>query len=70
MRFDVYGRFQVEVERVNDQWIAYRVGLGTRSKVEDLVIPDDLSRQEIPNYLDAFYHELARYGQRVLEIAP
>lgn len=69
MKFDIYGRFQVEVERNDGRWVAYRLALGKRSKIDDFVIPDDLSAQEIPGYLDAFYHELARYGHRVVEIS-
>lgn len=69
MRFDIYGRFQVEVLRDDGRWVAYRAALGKRSEVEDLVIPGDLSEQEIPGYLDAFYHELAQFGQKVVPIS-
>jgi hypothetical protein len=68
MRFDIYGRFQVEVVRDDGRWVAYRVALGKRSKIDDFAIPDHLSAHEISGYLDAFYHELAQYGQRVVEI--
>jgi hypothetical protein len=68
MRFDVYGRFHVEVVRDDDRWLAYRVALGKRSRLEELAIPGDLSREEIPSYLDAFFHELAGPGQRVMEV--
>jgi hypothetical protein len=68
VKFNVYGRFQVEVERDHDRWVAYRVSLGKRSALQELAIPGDLSREEIPTYLDAFFHELAGPGQSVVEV--
>ena len=66
MRFDVYGRFQLEVCRERGQWIAYRISLGKRSKIDDFVVPDDLSTShEIAQFIDALYHEYARPGQAV-----
>ena len=40
MKFDVYGRFELEVLRENHSWIAYRTGLGTRSRDLSIIIPD------------------------------
>ena len=31
MKFDVYGRFQIEVRREGDRWVAYRSALGKRT---------------------------------------
>jgi len=33
--------------------------------VDELAIPRDLPPEELRNYLDAFYHEYAKPGQRV-----
>lgn len=41
MRFDVYGRFQIEVRRETDQWVAYRIDLGKRTRL-NLAIPEEL----------------------------
>ena len=65
MRFNIYGRFQLEVRRENDAWEAYHVEPGKRAKVDELVIPPTLGADEIATYLDDIYHELAGLGQNV-----
>jgi hypothetical protein len=66
MKFDVYGRFQIEVRREADRWIAYRISLGTRVRITGIAIPADLQTpEEIARYLDDLYHEAARPGQSV-----
>lgn len=65
MRFDVYGRFQVEVRRENDAWVAYRLGLGNRARMNDAVIPTTLRAEEIATYMDDVFHELSGPGQRI-----
>jgi hypothetical protein len=66
VRFDVYGRFQVEVRREADQWVAYRIALGKRARINNLAIPGELqTAQEIARYLDDLYHEAARPGESV-----
>ena len=69
MRFNIYGRFQVEVRRENECWAVYRSELGKRAKMNDLVVPSHLEANEIANYLDDIFHELAGLGQRV-ELLP
>lgn len=66
MRFDVYGRFQVEVRREADRWIAYSIAPGKRSRLDNLAIPGEIQTpQEIARYLDDLYHEVARPGDSV-----
>lgn len=65
MKFDVYGRFQLEVLRENDAWMAYRTGLGTRARDGSIVIPDSLAPEEIAGYLDDLFHELSGPGQTI-----
>jgi hypothetical protein len=65
IKFDVYGLFRLEVRREDDAWVAYRAELGKRRRVDELAIPRDLPPEELRNYLDAFYHEYAKPGQRV-----
>jgi hypothetical protein len=66
MKFDVYGRFQLEVRREGDHWAAYQLALGKRTKVSDLAIPREIrTSAEIARYLDDLYHEAARPGQSV-----
>lgn len=65
MKFNIYGRFQVEVRRENDTWTVYRAEMGKRSALHDVVIPSDLDAFEIAIYLDDIFHEFAGIGQRV-----
>jgi hypothetical protein len=65
MKFDVYGRFQVEVVRENNSWIVYRPGLGTRARDSSIIIPDSLTSEEIAGYLDDLFHELCGPGQTI-----
>lgn len=65
MKFNIYGRFQVEVLLANDTWVVYRGELGKRAKLHDVVIPPNLEANEITIYLDDIFHELAGIGQCV-----
>ena len=65
MKFNIYGRFRLEVIRENDSWVAYRVEPGKRAKMNDLVIPTTLAAEEISTYLDDRFHELSGPGQRI-----
>lgn len=66
MKFAVYGRFQIEVHREGDHWVAYQIALGKRAKVQNLVIPREIQTPvEIARYLDDMYHEAAQPGQSV-----
>lgn len=70
MKFDVYGRFQIEVAREADRWVAYRIAPGKRTRITDLAIPGEIETpQELARYLDDLYHEAARPGQSVSVIA-
>lgn len=65
MRFDVYGRFRLEVQRENDSWVVYRLSLGRRVKLNDLIVPNVLAAEEIATFLDDIFHELSGPGQSV-----
>lgn len=68
MRFDVYGRFQIEVRQEAGEWVAYRSALGKRTRI-NLVIPREIQKpEEIARYLDDLFHETARPGQSVSEV--
>ncbi|HTM10385.1 MAG TPA: hypothetical protein VL754_18515 [Verrucomicrobiae bacterium] len=69
MKFDIYGRFELEVLRENDRWIIYRVGFGVRSRDDGVIIPPSLQPEEIAIYLDDLFHELAGRGQAVRLLA-
>lgn len=66
MRFDIYGRFQVEIRRENDAWLAYRSDAGIRMPLRDLVFPADLKADELTTYLDDVFHEFGKPGRHVV----
>lgn len=68
MKFDVYGRFTLEVQRENDQWRVYRLSPGKRVPEPGIVLPSNLDSSEIGQALDDLFHELARPGQTVTRI--
>jgi hypothetical protein len=69
MRFNIYGRFQLDVRREADCWEVYRLDLGRRSKMNDFVIPSTLEAEEIATFLDDIFHELSGPGQ-CIELLP
>ena len=70
MKFDVYGRFQIEVRREDDSWVAYQIALGKRTKITSFAIPQEIQTSaEIARYLDDLYHEAARPDQIISVVA-
>ena len=68
MKFNIYGRFQVEVRRENAAWAVYRTESGKRALLNDVVIPPDLQTNDIAIYLDDIFHEFAGIGQCVEQV--
>ena len=59
LRLDLFGR-PVLVERRGGGWQAYYLGVeGKRRPAHDMVIPDELSEAQIPEYLADLCHEWA-----------
>lgn len=65
MKFSIYGRFHIEVQREHEEWVAYRAESGKRARVDELVIPPELDAHDIATYLDDIFHEYAGFGQNV-----
>jgi len=59
MKFDVYGRFVLEVVRERDGWIVRRVENGRRWVLTVMIIPPDLPECRIGRYLEDLTHEYA-----------
>ena len=68
MRFDVYGRFQLEVLREKGQWVVYKLGPGTQVR-SDFVIPSSVAAREVGTYLDDLLHELSGPNQSVRQLS-
>jgi hypothetical protein len=69
MKFNIYGRFQVDVRREGGSWVVFRSEAGKRTRLNDVVIPPDLAAQELATYLDDIFHEFAKLGENV-EVMP
>ena len=68
MRFDIYGRYQLEVIREGDSWKICRVGVGRRAPVHSLVIPPEAQPHELEMWLDDLLHELAEPGRTIRRV--
>jgi hypothetical protein len=62
MKFNIYGRFQVDVRRENDSWVVYRSEQGKRTLLNDVVIPPNLVAHDLATNLDDIFHEFAKLG--------
>lgn len=70
MRFDVYGRFRLDVTREHDRLVVLEVGDdGKRRLRDDLVLDAELDDADIAQALDDLLHELGKPGARVVRIA-
>ena len=60
MIYNVFGRL-VGVKRDGDRWLLFNVNRNESkySRIYDVIIPDSLSEDEIPRWLDDIYHETA-----------
>lgn len=63
MLFDIYGRFQIEIQRTGSGWAAYRRSSGLRAPYPDLLFPAGLQESELAQFLDDHFHEYAQPGQ-------
>lgn len=68
MRFDIYGRYELEVLCEGNRWKVFSVGAGKRELLNDVVIPNEIGPQEIATYLDALFHELATPGRTIRRV--
>ena len=56
-KFDVFGQL-MSVIRQDEQWVLFRESdTGIRAKVYDVVIPSELTPEELVGNLDDIYHE-------------
>jgi hypothetical protein len=69
MKFNIYGRFQVDVRREKDSWVVYRSELGKRTLLNDVVVPPNIAAHDLATYLDDIFHEFAKLGENV-EVMP
>lgn len=67
MDFDVYGAMRVRVIPGDDGWHrVYAVRpLGKLHLLDDVVVPDEATADEIVEILEAVFHEMGRAGGRI-----
>ena len=65
MKYSIYGRFELLVERRENKWVVFHTADGKRVPATDIFIPDDLAEEEIADYFDVIFHEVARPGDRI-----
>lgn len=68
MKFDIYGKFQLDVVHEAGTWVAYRLEPGKRIVLRDFSIPDFLDEGELAVYLDDIYHEMGGPDERVTRL--
>ena len=68
MKFDIYGKFQLQVERENGRWQVYKIGSGYRTPVHDIIIPLEMSPEELIGFLDDIFHEASTPEKKVRAI--
>ena len=66
--FDIYGRFQIEVQKTDSGWTAYRKSDGLRAPYRDLIFPADLKESELEQFMDDHFHEYAQPGQVIRRV--
>lgn len=60
MRFNIYGRFLIEVLRQDNQWVVYRLGNeGKKRLAHDIQLSPELDKNDVQEQLAILYHEYA-----------
>lgn len=65
MKFDVYGRFIVEVIRRGGDWEVFLMEQGRRLRMHEIVIPSETPMDRISYYLEDLWHESASPGKAI-----
>ncbi|WP_133645159.1 DUF7661 family protein [Paraburkholderia flava] len=68
MRFDIFGRYRIDVRRIDGRWKVQRPGNGVVGDVDDIVIPDDIDEQDVEQYLNDLLHEEATPGTEIRRV--
>jgi hypothetical protein len=54
--------------REGERWIVYRVGAGTRTPVNEIVVPPEIARDGLGTHLNDLLHELVEPGRAVRRV--
>lgn len=67
-RFDVYGRYQLLIERRDNRWVVYVLGEGKRREHPTIFIPSETPPAELTAYLEDLLHEEGGQGRTIRRI--
>ena len=67
--FSIYKRFEIEILRKEGGWQAYRRSNGIRQPEPELIIPPELTEEELAVYLDDVFHEYAGPGDELVRLS-
>ena len=57
MKYNVFGKV-MSIHRISNEWHLFNESdTGIRARVYDVIIPSDLTENELETYLDDIYHE-------------
>jgi len=68
-RFDVYGRFIIEVARTGNRWTVYYVGEGVKRPAHDIQLPPEADEPSLADHLDILLHEYGAPGRSIRQIS-
>jgi len=68
MKFDIYGRYVLDAERVQGKWLIFRNENGKRRQEMDIVVPSDIGEADVIAYLGDLLHEYASPGRSIKRI--
>ena len=68
--FNVYGRLLVRLARLpGGMWEAAEIGYeGKRRPILEVLVPDHARVEDLPTYLEAAFHEMARPGESIVRV--
>lgn len=71
MKLDIFGKKEMEVVHHNGEWLAFYLGNeGKKRKAQGIIIPSSLSEQEVVEYIDDLFHELATPEKSFVKVIP
>lgn len=65
VKFNIYGRYDLEVVRTDGSWVVYRIDNGKRRPEHNLIVPTQVRAEDLETYLDDLLHELASPGTTI-----
>lgn len=68
MRFDIFSRYELDVEGRDDRWVVYQLGEGARRENPSVFIPSHVPEEEVARFLEDLLHEEGHPGGAVRRV--